>query len=71
MAAGKVKKKKDVICVRLVSTGKKSDGSVTGYFYIRTRNPKKLTTKLEFNLYDPIIRQHVKFVEQKERHQSN
>lgn len=69
--AGGIKKKKDVINVRLVSTGKKPDGTATGYFYIRTRNPKKLTNKLEFRLYDPIIRSHVLFTEQKERHQSN
>ena len=61
----------NVIVVRLVSTAKKTDGNPTGYFYIRTRNPKKLTTKLEFRLYDPIVRQHVLFTEQKERHQSN
>jgi|LauGreDrversion4_2_1035121.scaffolds.fasta_scaffold3395636_1 large subunit ribosomal protein L33 len=70
MAGAKVKKKKDVINVRLVSTAKKADGSATGYFYIRTRNPKKLTNKLQFRLYDPIVRQHVSFVEEKERHQS-
>jgi large subunit ribosomal protein L33 len=70
MAGAKIKKKKDVINVRLVSTAKKADGSSTGYFYIRTRNPKKLTNKLQFRLYDPIVRQHILFTEEKERHQS-
>ncbi len=62
MAGAKIKKKKDVITVRLVSTAKKADGSSTGYFYIRTRNPKKLTNKLQFRLYDPIVRQHILFI---------
>ncbi len=70
MAAAKPKKKKTLIVVRLVSTAKKADGSSTGYFYIASRNPKKVTEKLKKRKYDPIARKHVEFVEEKERHQS-
>lgn len=51
--------------VKLVSTAKNNSGKQTGYFVIRTRNPKKLTDKLSFRKYDPIARQHVLFQEKK------
>ena len=51
--------KKNTILVKLEST------AGTGYFLIRKRNPKKLTTKLAFKKYDPIVRKHVDFKEQK------
>jgi large subunit ribosomal protein L33 len=71
MAANKSKKKKTTVNVRLVSTAKKADGSATGYFYIRIKNPKKQTEKMQFRLYDPVVRQHVLFTEKKETHQSS
>jgi len=37
----------------------------TGYFYVKHKNPKKLTKKLEFMKYDPKARKHVLFVEKK------
>lgn len=51
--------KKGTILVRLVSTAK------TGYFLVKKRNPKKLTTKLAFTKYDPKVRKHVEFKEEK------
>ena len=39
----------------------------TGYFYLKQKNPKKVTKKLEFNKFDPIARKHVLFVEKKMR----
>ena len=51
--------KKNVILVKLVST------AGTGYFFVKKRNPKKLTTKLAFRKYDPVARKHVEFKEQK------
>lgn len=37
----------------------------TGYFYIASKNPKKITHKLQFMKYDPIVRKHVLFTETK------
>ncbi len=51
--------KKNVILVKLVSTAD------TGYFLVKKRNPKKFTTKLAFKKYDPVVRKHVEFKEQK------
>jgi large subunit ribosomal protein L33 len=51
--------KKNTILLKLVST------AGTGFFYVKRRNPKKLTEKLSFRKYDPVIRKHVEFKEQK------
>lgn len=51
--------KKATILVKLVST------AGTGYFYVRKRNPRKQTEKLNFRKYDPRIRKHVEFKEEK------
>lgn len=51
--------KKNVILIRLEST------AGTGYFYVKKKNPKKLTRKLSFTKFDPIARKHVEFVEKK------
>ena len=48
-----------IVAVKLVST------AATGYFYVKRRNPKKNPMKLEFMKYDPRVRRHVLFVEQK------
>ena len=45
--------------MKLVST------AATGFFYVKRRNPKKNPIKLEFMKYDPRVRRHVLFVEQK------
>ena len=47
------------ILVKLVST------AATGFFYVKRRNPKKNPVKLEFMKYDPRVRRHVLFTEQK------
>jgi large subunit ribosomal protein L33 len=51
--------KKNTILVRLVSTAK------TGFFLVKKKNPKKLTKKLGFKKYDPVVRKHVEFKEEK------
>ena len=39
----------------------------TGYFYTTTKNKKVSAEKLRMKKYDPEIRQHVEFVEEKMR----
>lgn len=51
--------KSATMLVKLVSTAK------TGFFFVKKRNPKKLTEKLSFRKYDPIARKHVLFKEEK------
>lgn len=51
--------KKNTILVKLVST------AGTGFFYVKKRNPRKLTEKLAFKKYDPVARKHVDFKEEK------
>ncbi|MBA8756123.1 50S ribosomal protein L33 [Wolbachia pipientis] len=62
-------KKNASLLVKLVSTAikttKTSEEKSTGYFYVKKRNPKKLTKKLEFRKYDPVVRRHVLFKEEK------
>lgn len=52
-------KKNKTVLVKLVSTA----GS--GYFLVKKRNPKTQTEKLSFNKYDPKVRKHVVFKEEK------
>lgn len=47
------------IKIKLVST------AGTGHFYTTTKNPKKKTERLQIRKYDPRIRQHVLYKEQK------
>lgn len=54
-------KKGNVLLVKLVSTAN------TGYFYVRKRNPRKMPEKLSFKKYDPVVRKHVLFKEEKLR----
>lgn len=56
MAGGK---KGVTVLVKLLST------AGTGYFYVKRKNPRKLTAKLQFVKYDPVVRQHVLFSETK------
>jgi len=51
--------KKNTFLVKLASSEK------TGFFFVKKRNPKKLTTKLSFRKYDPVSRKHVLFEEKK------
>jgi len=54
-------KKNKNILVRLLST----EG--TGYFKIKKRNPKTQTEKLSFRKFDPKLRKHVMFKEEKNK----
>lgn len=37
----------------------------TGHFYTRTKNPRENPEKLEYTMFDPRIRKHVKYKEKK------
>ena len=37
----------------------------TGFFLVKKKNPKTKTTKLLFRKYDPVVRKHVEFKEEK------
>ncbi len=50
---------KKTVLFKLVSTGG------TGFYFVRKKNPKKLTKKLSFRKYDPKLRKHVLFEEKK------
>lgn len=52
-------KKGKNLLVKLVST------AGTGYFLVKKRNPKTQTEKLCFRKYDPVVRKHVEFKEEK------
>ena len=39
----------------------------TGYFYTTTKNKRTMTDKLRLKKYDPKVREHVEFVEEKLR----
>lgn len=51
--------KPNTILVKLVSTAD------TGFFYVKKKNPRTSTEKLEFRKYDPVARKHVIFKEAK------
>tara|TARA_B100000989_G_C19497456_1_gene452717 strand:- start:846 stop:1013 length:168 start_codon:yes stop_codon:yes gene_type:complete len=51
--------KTNTIQIKLVSSAK------TGYFYVKNKNPKQMTQKLELKKYDPRVKKHVLFKEQK------
>jgi len=53
--------KPNTILVKMQSTAD------TGYFYVRKKNPRKTTEKLEMRKYDPVARKHVLFKETKLR----
>ncbi|MDR1475970.1 MAG: 50S ribosomal protein L33 [Holosporales bacterium] len=48
-----------VITIKLLSSAN------TGYFYVTKKNPRTKPEKLEFKKYDPKIRKHVIFKENK------
>lgn len=45
--------------IKLVST------AGTGHFYVHEKNPRKTTEKLRTNKYDPRVRKHVEYKEEK------
>lgn len=51
--------KPNTILIKLVSTAD------TGFFYVKKKNPRTKTEKLEFKKYDPVARKHVVFKESK------
>jgi large subunit ribosomal protein L33 len=56
------------ILIKLASTAiNPKTGKKTGYFYVTRKNPKSLNTteKLVLMKYDPVVRQHVEFKEEK------
>jgi large subunit ribosomal protein L33 len=53
------KSKRNSILFKLVSS------AGTGFFYLARRNPKQKQTKMVFSKYDPVVRKHVEFKEQK------
>lgn len=51
-------KRKSIACKLVSSAG-------TGFFYIARRNPKRITKKYQFKKYDPVVKAHVMFDEEK------
>tara|TARA_Y100001934_G_scaffold207471_1_gene245353 strand:+ start:90 stop:257 length:168 start_codon:yes stop_codon:yes gene_type:complete len=51
--------KNSTILVKLVSTAD------TGYYYVTKKNPRTQTEKLSMRKYDPVVRKHVEFKEDK------
>jgi len=47
------------ILIKLVST------AGTGFFYVAKKNPRLKTEKYSFRKYDPVVRKHVEFKEEK------
>ncbi len=52
-------KSKNTVLIKLVSSAE------TGYYYLRKKNPRNLTEKMELKKYDPVARKHVLFKEAK------
>jgi large subunit ribosomal protein L33 len=53
------KKKGARMLVKLVSMAR------TGYFYVTEKNPRNTPWKLKLMKFDPVVKQHVLFEEQK------
>lgn len=51
--------KANTVLIRMVSS------AGTGYFYVKKKNPRTKTEKLELSKYDPVVRKHVPFREAK------
>ena len=47
------------LLVKMVSTAD------TGFFYVTKKNPRNSTEKFQFRKYDPVVRKHVVFKEEK------
>ena len=37
----------------------------TGFFYVKKKNPRNITEKMQLRKYDPVARKHVVFKESK------
>jgi len=46
-------------------TIKMESSAGTGFYYVKKKNPRKLTEKLTMRKYDPKVRKHVEFKEGK------
>ena len=53
------KSKRNSILFKMVSS------AGTGFYYLARRNPKQKTGKMIISKYDPVVRKHVEFKEQK------
>src|SRR3546814_7956518 len=51
--------KPNTVLIKMVSSAD------TGFFYVKKKNPRTKTEKLEMKKYDPVARKHVAFKEQK------
>jgi large subunit ribosomal protein L33 len=51
--------KPNTILVKLVSSAD------TGFYYVAKKNPRTKPEKLEMRKYDPVVRKHVAFKEEK------
>jgi large subunit ribosomal protein L33 len=51
--------KQTTILVKMVSSAD------TGFYYVKKKNPRTSTEKLEMRKYDPVARKHVAFKESK------
>ena len=51
--------KQTTILIKMVSSAE------TGYYYVKKKNPRTSTEKLEMKKYDPVARKHVLFKESK------
>ncbi len=51
--------KPSTILVKLVSSAD------TGFYYVAKKNPRQKPEKLEMRKYDPVVRKHVTFKEEK------
>uniref|UniRef100_A0ACD5VUQ7 Uncharacterized protein n=1 Tax=Avena sativa TaxID=4498 RepID=A0ACD5VUQ7_AVESA len=58
-SGGMGKAKRASIFIRLVSA------AGTGFFYVKRKNPRRITEKLEFRKYGPRVNKHVLFTEAK------
>ena len=47
------------VLIKLVSS------AGTGHYYVKKKNPRNLTEKMRFRKYDPVVRKHVEYVEEK------
>lgn len=53
------KSKQNTVLIKLVSSAD------TGYFFVKKKNARTATKKLELRKYDPVARKHVLFKESK------
>ena len=51
--------KPSTILIKMVSSAD------TGYYYVKKKNPRTKTEKLELRKFDPVVRKHVLFKESK------